>query len=114
MLVPRLADWCAVDLIGQDGLIHRLAVVHLDPAKAEAADQLRRRYPIIDPHREHTITKLLRRGQSWFDPEVSETRLAAEPAMPCIAVRVCPSAKTPPMLPPTAISIPAVSGFTMS
>jgi PAS domain S-box-containing protein len=78
LLVPHLADWCAVDLIGQDGLIHRLAVVHRDPARAEAADQLQRRYPIIDPRRDHTITKMLRRGQSWFDPEVSETRLAAE------------------------------------
>jgi signal transduction histidine kinase len=67
-----------VDLIGEDGLIHRLAVVHRDPARAEAAAQLQRRYPVLDPQGKHRIAEILRRGQSWFDAEVSETRLAAE------------------------------------
>ncbi len=78
LIVPSLADWCVVDLIREDGLIHRLAVVHHDPAKAKVAAQLQCRYPALDPQGEHTITKMLRRGQSWFDAEVSETRLAAE------------------------------------
>jgi PAS domain S-box-containing protein len=78
LLVSNLADWCVVDVIGDDGLIHRLTVVHRDPAKAKLAAQLRRHYPALDPHGEHTITKMLRQGRSWFDPAVSPIRLAAE------------------------------------
>lgn len=78
LIVPRLADWCVVDAIGEDGLLHRLAIVHRDPTKSELAEALQRCYPVLEFQQEHTITKTLNRGQSWFDPEVSETRLAAE------------------------------------
>ena len=49
LTVPALADWCVVDLLGEDGTLHRLAMVHRDPAKAEAAAELKRRYPILSP-----------------------------------------------------------------
>ena len=44
--VPRLADWCAVDLVeaGTSG-IKRVAVTHVDPAKVRYAEELGRRYP---------------------------------------------------------------------
>ncbi|MCL4295508.1 MAG: GAF domain-containing protein [Anaerolineae bacterium] len=78
LIVPRLADWCVVDAVGEDGLLYRLAVVHRDPAKSDLVEALQRRYSVLEPNQEHTITKTLNRGQSWFDPEVSENRLAAE------------------------------------
>jgi PAS domain S-box-containing protein len=78
LIVPRLADWCVVDAIGDDGFLHRLAIVHRDPTKSDLVEALQRHYPVLEPQREHTITKTLNLGQSWFDPEVSETRLAAE------------------------------------
>src|SRR5204863_7931639 len=31
LAVPRLADWCAVDMVGPEGEIERLAVAHEDP-----------------------------------------------------------------------------------
>jgi PAS domain S-box-containing protein len=34
LLVPRFADWYAVDVIDDDGTFRRIAVVHRDPAKA--------------------------------------------------------------------------------
>ena len=36
LAVPRLADWCAVDVVDGDGRLHRLAIAHVDPAKVEA------------------------------------------------------------------------------
>jgi signal transduction histidine kinase/PAS domain-containing protein len=42
--VPRLADWCFVDLIEDGGAIHRVAAAHTDPAHARLAAELRRRH----------------------------------------------------------------------
>ena len=78
LIVPTLADWCCVDILHDDGQIHRLAVVHADPTKAALAEQLRQQYPILTPDAPHTLAQVLRTGQSWFDPAVSATRLQAE------------------------------------
>jgi len=44
--VPLLADWCAVDLITDGGLLpRRLAVAHVDPSKVELAKELDAKYP---------------------------------------------------------------------
>lgn len=43
--VPRLADWCAVDLLDQQGSIRRIAIAHVDPAKVRLAEQYHARYP---------------------------------------------------------------------
>ena len=58
---PTIADWCAVDIVGERGALHRLAVAHVDPAKVELARTLQERYPADpdapaasrgDPHRD--------------------------------------------------------------
>ena len=76
--MPWLADWCVVDLAGEDGALHRLAVVHADPAKQAAADRLRREYPAIAPGAAHTATQVARSGRPRVDPHVSPERLAGE------------------------------------
>ncbi len=43
LLVPRLADWCAVHL--DDGT-ENMPIAHVDPAKAELVRELYRRYPV--------------------------------------------------------------------
>ena len=40
LAVPSLADWCMVDVLGENGL-ERVAVAHADPARAELAAELR-------------------------------------------------------------------------
>jgi PAS domain S-box-containing protein len=45
LAVPYFADWAAVDLVNEDGVLRRLAVAHEDPAKVELAHELVRRYP---------------------------------------------------------------------
>src|SRR5262245_50467373 len=78
LIVPTLADWCCVDILHDDGRIHRLAVVHADPAKAALAEQLRQQYSVLSLDTPHTLVQVLRTGQSWFDPVVSAARLQAE------------------------------------
>ncbi|HZT91455.1 MAG TPA: ATP-binding protein [Gaiellaceae bacterium] len=45
LAVPRIADWCAVDVVDDDGTIRSLAVEHADPQKVLFARELRDRYP---------------------------------------------------------------------
>jgi PAS domain S-box-containing protein len=78
LLVPTLGDWCSIDLLQDDGNIHRVAVVHTDPAKAALTEQLCQQYPRLAADASHTLVRVLRTGQSWFDPAVSADRLRAE------------------------------------
>ena len=41
LMVPTLASYCVVDELGPDGTVHRLQVVHGDPARQPLADRLR-------------------------------------------------------------------------
>ncbi|MEO8431863.1 MAG: ATP-binding protein [Acidobacteriota bacterium] len=45
LAVPEVADWCFVDMIRPDGGLSNLAVQHSDPAMADLARQLERRFP---------------------------------------------------------------------
>ena len=45
LAVPQLADWCSIDMRGDDGSIERLAVAHQDPAKVAWAQELQKRFP---------------------------------------------------------------------
>jgi PAS domain S-box-containing protein len=78
LVVPTLADWCVVDLLGEDGILHRLAAVHADPALQPLADELVRRYPTLASSTGHTITQVLTTGVAWIDPAVDEARFVAE------------------------------------
>jgi len=74
LVVPALADWCVIDLLGEDGILHRLAAVHADPALQPAADELLRQYPSLAFDTGHTITRVLTTGIPWIDSAVDEER----------------------------------------
>jgi signal transduction histidine kinase len=76
LAVPRLADWCAVDVVEPDGSLRRVAVVHTDPAKVALAYELQRRYP-PDPETPRGVYHVLRTGQAEFYPEISDSLLEA-------------------------------------
>jgi PAS domain S-box-containing protein len=78
LAVPRLADWCVIDLLGEDGDLHRLAVIHGDPACAATAEALLASYPTIRQDEHHTAWRVLRSGSPWFDPDVDVDRVTAE------------------------------------
>ena len=76
LAVPSLADWCAVDVIEDDGSIGRLAVVHEDPKKVTLAHQLQERYP-PNPDAASGVPQVLRSGRSEFYPEVTDEMIEA-------------------------------------
>ena len=74
--VPWVADWCGVDIVGEDGGVRRLAVAHVDPEKVEWARELAERYP-YDPDAPHGVPEVLRTCRSELYEEVSDELLVA-------------------------------------
>ena len=70
------ADWCAIDLLEEDGSIRLLAVEHRDPKKVELARDLRRRIPpsVEDPT---GVGAVIRTGQPEVTTEASDALIAA-------------------------------------
>src|ERR1043166_5217437 len=42
LIVPRLADWCGVDILDEQGALQQVAVAHVDPEKVHWARELNR------------------------------------------------------------------------
>jgi PAS domain S-box-containing protein len=76
LVVPRLADWCAIDMLEEDGSITQLAVTHKDPEKGTWGRELRRRYP-PDPDSPQGVPRVLRSGKPEFYREVTDEALVA-------------------------------------
>jgi PAS domain S-box-containing protein len=45
LVVPELADLCAIDVAGPAGAIRNVATMHVDPARVDRVRELRRRHP---------------------------------------------------------------------
>ena len=48
LAVPYLADYCAFDVVNEEGAVVRLAMAHVLPEKAQIAEDLRARYEDVD------------------------------------------------------------------
>src|SRR5690606_41794231 len=72
LVVPVMADWCAVDIVDERGTVQRVATAHADRRRLELADTLQRRYPddAAMPDGPHDV---IRSGQAVF-----RRRVAAE------------------------------------
>jgi signal transduction histidine kinase len=76
LVVPHMADWCAVDIVAEDGVPRRLAVAHIDPAKVTLAEELQRRFP-DDRDAPHGVPQVLRSGCSDFMTEIPDSLLVS-------------------------------------
>ncbi|HYI01254.1 PAS domain-containing protein, partial [Hyalangium sp.] len=74
LVVPRLADWCAIEIINDDGSTRQLGVAHVDPAKVRYAEELRQRYP-PRPEDRHGVLEVLRTGKPEFLPDIPDELL---------------------------------------
>jgi PAS domain S-box-containing protein len=76
LAVPRLADWCAVDVLNERGEIELVTVHHSDPAKLAMAERLDRRYrPTLDDPT--GVAEVLRTGQARIFTDIQPDALAA-------------------------------------
>ena len=76
LAVPTIADWCAVDIVGEHGALQRLAVAHVDPAKVELARALQDRYP-ADANARGGVHEVIRTGQPAFMSRIPAALLDA-------------------------------------
>ena len=76
LIVPAVADWCAIDLLDADGRLVPLALAHRDPQRARLVEELRSRYP-ADPDAPVGAYSVARTGQAALIPVIDEERLAA-------------------------------------
>jgi PAS domain S-box-containing protein len=75
LVVPRLADWCAVDMLTDERALRRLAVAHQDPAKVEFAHELERRYP-QNMNERQGVPNVVRTGEPELYPNIPDEMLA--------------------------------------
>lgn len=71
LLVPRLADWCVVDLVDDRGEITLTTISHRDPSKIALARDLRRRYA-PDPDEDTGLFHVIRTGEPALVSEISD------------------------------------------
>ena len=76
LAVERIADWCGIELVDDDGELRNVAVAHVDPDRVALAHELRKRYP-IDPDDETGVPAVIRSGAAELYPEVTEEMLEA-------------------------------------
>lgn len=76
LAVPRVADWCSVEIADADGMPQLLALAHVDPEKVSLAHAHRRRYP-ADPDAPYGAATAIRTGQSQLLHEIPDAALVA-------------------------------------
>lgn len=82
MVVPRMGDWVAVDLVQPNGSVRAIALAHADPDRLPILRDYRERFP-PDLHRAGSIESI-RTGRTVLIPEVSATD-ADVPPDPAVA-----------------------------
>ncbi len=74
LAVPDIVDWCAVDLLDEDGERRTVAVAHVDPQRVKLAEELRAYVPQrIDPS--EGLGRVLSTGEALLYPAISEEML---------------------------------------
>jgi PAS domain S-box-containing protein len=76
LAVPRIAAWCAVDLLDGQGRIERVAVHHADPEKVALAERLHRIYQPA-PDEPAGVPEVIRSGQALIVTDIRPDALAS-------------------------------------
>jgi PAS domain S-box-containing protein len=77
LAVPRLADWCSIQLAPEmRGAYEQIAVAHVDPDKVRWARELAERYP-PDPDAPTGAPAVMRTGRAELYPVIDEALLDA-------------------------------------
>ena len=76
LAVPRLADWCGIDLLDEAGRVVPVAIEHPDPEMVDLARRLRERFP-PDPRSPVGIASVLRTGVPEHIEGITDEQLSA-------------------------------------
>jgi PAS domain S-box-containing protein len=76
MAVPRIADWCAIDLLDESNNLKRLVVTHSDPAKTKLGYDIHEEFP-PSTALGSGMARILESGRGELIPEMTDEMLAA-------------------------------------
>jgi signal transduction histidine kinase len=76
LAVPDFADWCAVNLLKEDGTLEQVAVAHKDPEKVRWALEMQERFP-PNPNTPHGVYHVVRTKRHEIVPRVTDEMLKA-------------------------------------
>lgn len=76
IIVPTLADWCAIDILESDNSIRPLAVAHIEPGKEALVRSLQCRYP-LDAQGRHPVQSALKTEQANLFQDIPESAVVA-------------------------------------
>lgn len=76
LAVPRIADWCVVEIAAADGTLQIVAIAHVDPTKVALAREFRRRYP-QDPNAPYGTAAAMHTGAPQLLSDIPDALLVA-------------------------------------
>jgi len=76
LVVPKLADWCGVEIADDLGRLHQLAVAHVEADKIRLARQFREKYPPL-PEDSSGSYEVFRSGEPSLYPELTDEMLVS-------------------------------------
>jgi excisionase family DNA binding protein len=76
LAVGRMADWCLIEVVGEDAADHRLVVAHRDASRDAAAQEILRRHG-LDTGAAPPLHQDLSAGHALYAPEVLPASLVA-------------------------------------
>jgi serine phosphatase RsbU (regulator of sigma subunit)/PAS domain-containing protein len=79
--IPEVADWCAVSVLDDAGVLQEVATAHVDAAQRELGREISRRYP-PDPESPSGTYGVARSGDTIYVREVTDEMLVAGIADP--------------------------------
>jgi len=86
VIVPRVADWCSIELLDPAGGLRSVGLAHHDPDRLAIARAYReRRAPDPDPARTTGVYQVIRTGTSELYPEITPEMLAPSRQDPDVA-----------------------------
>jgi signal transduction histidine kinase len=75
LVVPALADWCAIDVVEELEQVHRVVLTHADPAMLRVAEEIQRRWP-LDPSNPGPARRVIVDGRPYHVTQITEEVLA--------------------------------------
>jgi PAS domain S-box-containing protein len=75
LIVPGIADWCAIDLLEADDRLSTLVIAHRDPDKLALVNELRERYP-PQPEAPVGAYAVARTGQAMIIEAIDDAMIA--------------------------------------
>ena len=74
--IPEVADWCAVSILDESGVLRQVAAEHVDPEQRRLGEELNRRYP-PDPESASGTVAVARTGRTQVVRESTDEMLVA-------------------------------------